>query len=97
MSTMDDHKNNTSDETYAPDGNIWMRGLYMVIFAMLFALAETVLFVVALIQFLWMVFAKEKNQGLADFGQSLGRWLHWVADFQTGATEDKPFPWGKWE
>lgn len=97
MSTTDGHKDEFGQETYAPEGNIWMRGLFMVIFAVFFGLAETVLFVVALVQFLWMLFTKEKNQGLADFGQSLGRWLRRVADFQTGATDDKPFPWGNWE
>jgi len=89
--------NKTTEETYVPAGNIWKRGLYMVIFAVLFALAETVLVVVALVQFFWMVFAKEKNAGLADFGQSLGRWLRQVAEFQTGSTDEKPFPWEKWE
>ncbi len=84
------------DPTYAPPRNIWMRGLFMLIFAALFGLAETVLVVVAVIQFLWMVFAKEKNAGLADFGQSLGHWLAQVAEFQTASTDDKPFPWAKW-
>lgn len=77
--------------------SIWMRGLFMVIFAVFFGLAETVLFVIALVQFLWMLFAKEKNQALADFGGSLGVWLSQVAAFQTAATDEKPFPWGKWE
>jgi hypothetical protein len=97
MSTTDSSKDEMHEETYAPQRNIWMRGLFMLIFLALFGLAETVLLVVALVQFLWMLFTKEKNDGLADFGQSLGRWLGRVAEFQTGATDDKPFPWGKWE
>ncbi len=79
----------------APEG-IWMRGLMMLILAFMFALAETVLAVVAVVQFLWMLFAKEKNALLADFGVDLGNWLAAVARFQSGATEDKPFPWAKW-
>ena len=79
----------------APEG-IWMRGLMMLILAFMFALAETVLAVVAVVQFLWMLFAKEKNTLLSDFGSSLGKWLSDVARFQSGATEDKPFPWAKW-
>ena len=79
----------------APKG-IWMRGLMMLILALMFGLAETVLGVVALVQFLWMLFAKEKNTLLMGFGEDLARWLADVALFQTGATDDKPFPWAKW-
>lgn len=79
----------------APEG-IWIRGLMMLILALMFALAETVLAVLAVIQFLWMLFAKEKNALLMDFGADLGKWLADVARFQSGATEEKPFPWAKW-
>jgi hypothetical protein len=79
----------------APDG-IWMRGLMMLILALMFGLAETVLAVVAVVQFLWMLFAKEKNTLLMGFGEDLAKWLAEVALFQSGATEDKPFPWAKW-
>lgn len=96
MSAMDNHKNDFPEETYAPGGNVWMRGLFMLIFLALFGLAETVLLVVAVIQFLWMLFAKEKNDALASFGVSLGKWLHQVAEFQTGARDKKPFPWAGW-
>ena len=83
------------DDRSVPEA-IWMRGLFMIVFGLLFALAETVLWVVALVQFLWMLFAKEKNELLTEFGVDLGKWLARVAKFQTGATEDKPFPWDKW-
>ena len=75
--------------------NIWMRGLFMVILALLFGLAETVLLAFAVLQFLWMLFSKEKNRFLADSGDTIGKWLHAVAKFQTGLTEEKPFPWRK--
>ncbi len=85
------------EKTYATPSSIWMRGLYMVIFAAFFGLAETLLLVIAVVQFFWLLFRKEKNAALADFGVSLGKWLARVAGFQSGATDDKPFPWGKWE
>ena len=79
----------------APEG-IWMRGLWMIVLAFLFGLGETILVVVALVQWLWMLFTKEKNGFLVDFGADLATWLRDVARFQTGATEDKPFPWARW-
>ena len=79
------------DRSY--DGNIWMRGLFMLILAFMFGIAEFILGAFAILQFLWMLFAKERNKFLADAGQAIGAWLHAVAQFQTGATDEKPFPW----
>ncbi len=83
----------TPAQTYEPEANIWMRGLFMLIFALFFALAETLLGVLAVVQFFWILFTKERNKAIADFGQGLGRWLMQVAEFQVGTTEEKPFPW----
>ena len=77
--------------------NTWLRGLIMLVFAFFFGIAEAILFVSAVVQFLWMLFTKETNQKIADFGTSLGKWLERVALFQTGASEQLPFPWSEWE
>lgn len=76
--------------------NIWMRALYMIILAVLFGFAEAILGLMAIVQFGWMLFAKEKNTFIADVGKDLGLWMAAVVDFQTGRTEDKPFPWDSW-
>jgi len=76
--------------------NPWMRGLWMVILAILFGVGEFILVVAAVFQFLWLIFAKEKNQNIADFGKDLADWLARIALFQTGTTEDKPFPFARW-
>ncbi len=76
--------------------DIWMRGLWMILFALFFGLAESVLLVVAVVQFFWMLFAGQKNAALAEFGVDLGKWLRDVARFQSGASENKPFPWARW-
>lgn len=76
--------------------NPWMRGLFMVILAVLFGFGEVLLFIGAVLQFLWLIFAKEKNEHIAAFGRDLADWLARVALFQTGATEEKPFPFARW-
>ncbi len=76
--------------------SIWMRGLFMVIFMILLNVALTVLSVIAIVQFFWLLFKKEKNQRLTDFGKSLGRWFRDIVRFQTVETEIKPFPWAAW-
>ncbi len=84
-----------TDRFEAPEG-IWMRGLLMLVFVMLSKLAMTIIGVMALVQFLWMLFAKEKNALLVGFGEDLANWLADATNFLAGATEDKPFPWAKW-
>jgi len=76
--------------------NTWMRGLFMLILAILFGLGETVLAIGAVIQFIWMLAKGEKNQPIADFGEEMADWLARVARFQTGSTDEKPFPFTKW-
>ncbi|GGE46956.1 DUF4389 domain-containing protein [Actibacterium pelagium] len=75
----------------------WIRGLWMLILAALFALAEAVLFVCAILQFGWYVFGKGPNKNIADLGERIGQWLRATARYQTGATEDRPWPWSEAE
>ncbi len=74
--------------------NIWMRLLWMVMIALMISVAQTVLGVVTLIQFIIMLTNKRQpNERLAEFGSSLGIWIAKAARFQTAASEVKPWPW----
>lgn len=74
--------------------NLWKRLLFMVLVAILIGLAQTVLHVATLIQFITMLMDKGRpNATLAAFGVSLGQWLARAARFQTAQTDDKPWPW----
>ncbi|MEM0976040.1 MAG: DUF4389 domain-containing protein [Pseudomonadota bacterium] len=81
---------------YERKGSIWMRGLIMIVMAILFGIAETVLFIMAILQFFWVVFSGEKNKSLSEFGAALARWVKQVVEFQTMETDDRPFPWAPW-
>lgn len=76
---------------------IWMRGLFMVILAMFFSFAGSLLALIAVIQFFWALFnSNTPNPALRHFGASLAEWLRQTARFQVFASEDKPFPWAEW-
>ena len=79
-----------------PERNTWMRGLWMLIFALFFELAKTVLAVLTLVQFIWMLVNKQKNQPIADFGAELAEWQGQVTRYLTASTEARPFPFAKW-
>lgn len=74
----------------------WMRGLYMALFILFFAVAETVLVLVAVVQFGWLIAYRAPNPKITAFGASLSDWLRQVGRYQAAATEEKPFPWGDW-
>jgi hypothetical protein len=76
-----------------PAGSVWMRGLMMLIFAILIGLALTVLHALTVVQFVLMVFDHGKpNAQIAGFGKSLGGWLAKAAHFQAAHTNMKPWP-----
>lgn len=75
---------------------VWYRGLWMLVLLILFQIGQTVLIACTIIQFLWMLFAKEKNAFVAEFGASLSEWLRKTARFNAGASDEKPFPWTRW-
>lgn len=77
--------------------NIWLRGLWMIVFAILIRFAGLVLGLATLFQWLWMLFNnKTPNEPVARFGDDLGDWYARAAEFQTGRTDDKPFPFAPW-
>ncbi len=74
----------------------WIRGLYMLLMALLFHVAEAVLWVVAVIQFILAVASDAPNARLAVFGRSLARYVQQIAAFLTFGSEEIPFPFSDW-
>ena len=83
-------------EVQSSTSPIWMRGLFMLVVIFAFGVGQGLLFLTAVVQFLWLLFAKEPNRLLVGFGKSLALWLAETARFLCCATEEKPFPWAAW-
>ena len=92
----------TGEQTAEPrssrfaDSAVWMRGLYMLLLVLAFGVAQTLLCVTAIAQFHWLLFAGEANSQIAQFGNSLSRWLADAARYLSCASDAKPFPWAPW-
>lgn len=70
------------------------RLLYMVLIAVMISVAQTVLGVMTIVQFVIMlVNNKLPNDRLAEFGTDLGIWIAKAARYQTAASNVKPWPW----
>lgn len=76
--------------------NIWLRGLLMILMALAYQLAGTVLFFAAILQFVFALASDAPNLRLATFGQSVGRFQSQIANFVSFASEDLPFPFADW-
>lgn len=83
-------------EQFEPEekDSIGSRLIFMIIIWIMIQLAQTVLGVMTVIQFVIMLVNKgESNERLADFGTDLGIWIAKAARYQTAASNVKPWPW----
>lgn len=77
-------------------GPVWKRGGFMLIYLVAFYIAQGLLALAAIVQFVTMLLTGKPNTFVADFGRSFAIWVAEVTAFQTGATEVKPFPFAPW-
>lgn len=76
-----------------PD-SLWLRLLWLVIIVAMMSVAQTLLSLLTFVQLIIMATNKRQpNAEIAAFGKRLGLWLAQAAQFQTAASEDKPWPW----
>ncbi len=74
----------------------WIRGLYMLLFYVIFSIAELVLALVVFFQFILMLITGRTNDRLLEFGDDLSVFIYQILQFLTFNTEEKPFPFSPW-
>lgn len=76
--------------------NTWIRLLYMVLFALIYSVAEVVITAVVLFQFLHSLVTGRSNANARRFGESLSTFVYQILRFLTYNTEELPFPFAEW-
>jgi hypothetical protein len=76
--------------------SIWTRGLFMLLFAALYGVAEFVLLVIAVFQFGHALFTGRANDNVIAFGYSVGCYIFDITKFVTFNSDVKPFPFSAW-
>jgi len=74
----------------------WIRGFYILLFAVIYSITEIVLFAVVLFQFLAMLISGNTNERLLTFGQSLATYIYQILRFMTANSEELPYPFNPW-
>ena len=74
----------------------WMRGLYMLMFALFYSVAEVVLFAIVIIQFFLMLFTGDTNPRLLKLGQSIATYIYQIIQYLTFNSNYQAYPFGGW-
>ena len=78
------------------DGPIWLRLVFMLIVAGLMSIAQSLVFLLALIQVvILLVDNRQPNPRIAEAGEILGRWIAQAAHYLTFAQAERPWPFAE--
>ncbi|MBT3710014.1 MAG: DUF4389 domain-containing protein [Gammaproteobacteria bacterium] len=87
-------KENTRENLVRRD--IWIRALYMLLFAIVYSVAEAIIVLLAIFQFVALLITGQVNELLLRFGKNLSVFMFDILEFQTFNSEIKPFPFSPW-
>lgn len=74
----------------------WKRGLFILIFAVIYSIAEVVLGAIVLFQFGSQLFTGRTNDKLYGFSRGLTAYFYQLVQFFTYRSDLKPFPFSEW-
>jgi hypothetical protein len=74
----------------------WWRALYMLLFTIIYGIAEIVVAAVVLFQLLSVLFTGSTNERLLNLGQNLSTYVYQILLFLTFNSDERPYPFGDW-
>lgn len=87
MSTVQDNVKNV---------DTWLRGLFIVVFGIIFYVLVTVIWLLVIFQFVTAVVTGGPNANLKDFSDALTQYAYQVLRYMTFRTEERPWPFSPW-
>lgn len=75
---------------------IWIRGLFIILFFLISYITAFVMFFVVIFQFFSNLISKRSNEYLLQFGQMLCNYFYEIFNFITYNSDQKPFPFKSW-
>jgi len=89
---MDTYNENSTNKEY----KLWVRALYMFVFALIFRICEITLYLLAIVGLIYRAVYKKNNQHMVKFGHSLATYVQQLSEFLSFNTEQAPFPFDTW-
>jgi hypothetical protein len=94
------NKNQEVDETIDTDElkenlvqqSKWLRILLVIVFSFVYAWSELLLWLLAVLQFLFHLFTNEPNKNLTKVGVGFRNYMVQIINYVTYQTAEKPFP-----
>ena len=86
----------TGVQRHLSNRQTWLRLPYMILFGVVFEIVKYAVFLVAAVQFLFMLFSGEAQPQIRKLGASLAEYLRQIVEFLSFRAEGKPYPWGIW-
>ncbi len=74
----------------------WIRGLYILIYAIFYTVAKIVIFAIIVFQFLLKLFTGETNERLRKLGQGLSTYIYQILQYMNFNSDYQPYPFGAW-
>ena len=74
----------------------WTRGLYILLFIVIYNIAEIVVYAVVILQFLFTLFSGDRNAQLQSLGKNLSTFIYQVFMYITYNSDERPYPFAPW-
>ena len=76
--------------------DVWTRGLFILIYAVIFYFLFFLIWLVVIFQFFMKLITTELNNQLLDFSDSLTKYVTQILLYITFKSEERPFPFSPW-
>ena len=88
--------NSSTTANGSRERNLLIRLLYMLLMAFILQFCGTLLFILAIVQFIIVIIEDVPNARLAVFGRHLGSYAKQIVEFLAFSSEQVPFPFSDW-
>jgi len=78
------------------DGGVWMRLLFMLVFSVIYSVAEVVLVMVVVFQFFCVLLSGKRNDQVLSLGEQLSTYIYQVLRYLTYNSDERPYPFSAW-
>lgn len=72
------------------------RGLFIILFAIIYSVAEVVVAAVVVLQFGFVLISGDKNAKLLEFGARVSAFIYQILQYVTFNSDVRPFPFSDW-